>query len=220
VAARRRTHRDEQRRRLGQNFLRPELAERWVAEADFRTDELVLEIGPGAGAITLALARRSLEVVAVERDPALARALRARLAAVGARRVRVLEADFRAIALPRRPFRVVGSLPFGATTDILRKLFDDPTLPLERADLIVQQEVARKRAEHPPRTLLSTVWAQWWEFRLGRLIPAAAFRPIPSVDAAALVVTRRAAPLLPPACARDYAEFVRARWPLGGGPVR
>jgi 23S rRNA (adenine-N6)-dimethyltransferase len=214
VAAHRRTHRDEQRRRLGQNFLRPELAERWIGEAGFRAGEHVLEIGAGAGAVTLALARRELEVVAVERDPILAGALRAQLARVGARRVRVLEADIRSIALPRRPFRIVGSLPFGATTDILRQLFDDPSLPLERADLIVQWEVARKRAEHPPSTLLSTVWAQWWEFRLGRRIPAAAFRPVPRVDAATLVVTRRDPPLLPPALARDYAEFVRARWPF------
>lgn len=214
MAAQGRTHRDEQRRRLGQNFLRPELAERWIEEADFRAGELVLEIGAGAGAVTFALARRALEVVAVERDPVLARSLRAELARRGARRVRVLEADVRAIALPRRPYRVVGALPFGATTDILRQLFDDPTSPLERADLIVQWEVARKRAERPPRTFLSTVWAQWWEFRLGRRIPAAAFRPIPRVDAATLAVTRRAAPLLPPAIARDYAEFVRARWPF------
>lgn len=214
MAAQRRTHRDEQRRRLGQNFLRTELAERWIEEAGLRADELVLEIGAGAGAVTLALARRPVEVVALERDPLLARSLRGRLAGIGARRVRVLEADARTIALPRRPFRVVGALPFGATTDILRRLFDDPTTPLERADLIVQWEVARKRAEHPPRTLLSTIWAQWWEFRLGRRIPASAFRPVPKVDAATLVVTRRDPPLLPPAIARAYAEFVRTRWPF------
>ncbi len=214
MAAQRRTHRGERRRSLGQNFLRAELAERWIEAANLRAGELVLEIGPGAGAVTFALARRGVEVVAVERDPELARGLRAQLARRRVQGVRVLEADVRALALPRRPFRAIGALPFGATTDILRKLFDDPGTPLERADLIVQWEVARKRAESPPRTLLSTVWAQWWEFELGFRIPASAFKPVPSVDAATLAVTRRAAPLLPSSAARDYAEFVRARWPF------
>ena len=69
-------------------------------------------------------------------------------------------------------------------------------------------------AADPPDTLLSTVWAQWWEFRLGERIPAQAFRPVPRVDGGTVVVTRRARPLLPAAVARDYAAFVRARWPF------
>ena len=48
------------------------------------------------------------------------------------------------------PFRVMGSLPFGATTALLRHLFDEPDGGLRRADLIVQWEVARKRAATPP----------------------------------------------------------------------
>jgi 23S rRNA (adenine-N6)-dimethyltransferase len=129
----------------------------------------------------------------------------------------VVEADFLAFRLPATPFRVVGSLPYASTTDILRRLLDDPSLPLERADLIVQWEVARKRAADPPDTLLSTVWAQWWEFRLGERIPAHAFRPVPRVDGGTLVVTRRERPLLPAALARDYERFVRERWPFPAG---
>ncbi len=214
MAARRRTLRDERRRRLGQNFLRPDLAERLVADADLRPGELVVEIGAGLGAITCALARRPLDVVAVELDPVWAAQLRERVRREGLRRVRVVEADFLRLPLPRAPFRVVGALPFAATTDILRRLLDDPSLPLTRADLIVQWEVARKRAADPPSTLLSTVWAQWWEFRLGARIAAHGFRPVPRVDGGVLVVTRRDRPLLPASLACDYADFVRARWPF------
>jgi len=127
-------------------------------------------------------------------------------------------AEVIAFELPRRPFRAVGSLPFGATTQILRRLFDDPASPLMRADLVVQSAVARKRAEIPPQTLLSTAWAPWWEFALGPRLPAQAFQPIPRVDAALLSVRRRTPALLPPALARDYAAFLRARWPLPRGP--
>lgn len=216
MAARRRTRRDRLRRGLGQNFLRAELAERLVAEADFQPGDLVVEVGAGRGALTMPLARRSLEVVAVERDPVWAAQLRDRVRGAGFRNVRIQERDLLSFKLPNTQFRIIGSLPFGATTDILRFLLDDPRVQLERADLIVQWEVARKRASSPPSTLLSTVWSPWWEFRLGRRIPAREFRPVPKVDAGLLIVTRRAQPVLPLHMARPFAAFVRDNWPFSG----
>jgi 23S rRNA (adenine-N6)-dimethyltransferase len=212
VSAHRRTPRDWRRRRLGQNFLRPELARQLVAEADFRAGELVVEVGAGRGAMTLPLAERGVEIIAVELDPVWADQLRDQLR--GFDRVRVVEADFLAMPLPTRPFRVIGSLPFGETTGVLRRLFDDPLVRLQRADLIVQWEVARKRSALPPTTLLSTSWAPWWEFSLGRRILTTEFRPVPRVDAGVLVAIRRVQPLLPLDMAGPYAEFVRAHWPF------
>jgi len=143
-----------------------------------------------------------------------ARRLRDLVRQVAPARVQVMEADILSLPLPTRPFRAIGSLPFGQTTSILRHLLDNPTVPLERADVVVQWEVARKRAAVPPSTMLSTTWAPWWEFRLGPRIPATGFRPIPRVDAGVLVITRRSRPLLPVAMARRYADFVRAHWPF------
>jgi 23S rRNA (adenine-N6)-dimethyltransferase len=213
MSARGRTIRDWRRRRLGQNFLEAATAERLIAQAEFRPSELVVEIGAGLGAMTVALARRDLRIVAVEPDPQWSGRLRERLGANA--RIRVVDADFLSLALPTEPFRVVGSLPFGATTDMLRRLLDDPHTCLQRADIIVQWEVARKRAARPPSTLLSTIWAPWWEMHLGDRIPASKFRPIPRVDAALLTITRRDPPLLPTTMARPYAQFVRQHWPLG-----
>lgn len=216
MSARARTSRGDRRRRLGQNFLRSGLAERLVAQSDFRPGELVVEIGAGSGALTSALARRGVRLLAVEVDPVLAEALRARFGRAAGGRVRVVRADFLSLPLPSEPFRVMGSLPFGRTSDILRRLLDDPRVPLERADLVVQWEVARKRTAAPPSTLLSAVWAPWWELRLGARIPAEAFRPVPGVAAGVVTVVRRTPPLLPPAMARAWAGFVRARWPFDG----
>lgn len=175
-----------------------------------------MEVGAGSGALTLPLVRRGAEVVAVERDPVWAERLRARVTGVAGARVRVVHGDFLALPLPSRPFRVLGSVPFGVTTEIFRRLFDDPRVPLARADLLVQWEVARKRAESPPSTLLSTAWAPWWEFELGERIPAQAFRPVPRVDGGVLKVTRRRPALLPESLAPSYAGFIRARWPFAG----
>ncbi|MGO9198906.1 MAG: rRNA adenine N(6)-methyltransferase family protein [Acidimicrobiales bacterium] len=215
MPARRRTPRDERRRSLGQNFLSPRLADRLIEQAGVRAGELVVELGPGAGALTMALARQGADVLAIEIDPAWADRLRLRAAGVAPGRVRVVTADFFSCRLPDQPFRVVGCVPFGVTTDICRRLFDDPRSPLWRADLIVQWEVALKRAQSPPATLVSTLWAPWWEFELGWRIPAQQFRPVPRVDGGVLIARRRQQPVLPVQMARPYQDFVQAHWPFG-----
>ncbi|HWF16268.1 MAG TPA: rRNA adenine N(6)-methyltransferase family protein [Acidimicrobiales bacterium] len=212
MSADKRTRRDEQRRRLGQNFLRPDLADELVAGAAFAAGDHVIEIGAGRGALTYALARRGVRVVALEKDPHWAASLRHDVRRRALDHIRVVCCDALDYPMPRRPFRIVGSLPFGATTAILRHLLDDPDSALVRADLIVQWEVARKRAVMPPSTLLSATWAPWWTFDIGRRIPAASFRPMPSVDAAMLRVSRRNPPILPPQMAGPYASFVRSQW--------
>jgi 23S rRNA (adenine-N6)-dimethyltransferase len=213
VSARRRTDRDWRRRQLGQNFLDPATADQIVDQAAFAPGELVVEIGAGSGALTRALVRRALRVIAVEPDPVWARRLREQTAR-STPGVHVVARDFLAVTLPREPFRVFGSLPFARTTDILHRLLDDPAIPLRRADVIVQWEVAVKRAATPPVTLVSTAWAPWWEMHLARRIPAAMFRPVPRVDAGLLAITRRDPPLLPVAMARPYADFVQREWPF------
>jgi 23S rRNA (adenine-N6)-dimethyltransferase len=75
----------------------------------------------------------------------------------------------------------------------------------------VQWQVARERARAaggPPTDLLGARWGPWWEFRRGRRLPAACFRPRPSVDAAVLVVTRRAEPILPTSASGRYSAYV------------
>jgi 23S rRNA (adenine-N6)-dimethyltransferase len=199
-------------------------AERFVAEAGVEPGELVVDIGAGSGAITHQLLRRGARVVAVEADPAWAGRLAEFARQEGRGRLRVVEADFLAWPLPAEPFRVTACLPFGATTAILHRLFDKPEQPVVRAEVIVQWEVARKRAASPPDTLVSTTWAPWWQFRQGRRVPAQQFRPVPRVDGGVLVATRRQPPLLPTGMAGPYAEFVRHHWPFRdsepAGPVR
>jgi 23S rRNA (adenine-N6)-dimethyltransferase len=212
VSASGRTRRDERRRRLGQNFLRADLAEALVAESAFHPGDLVVEIGPGQGACTFALARRGVRVIAVEKDPDWAVRLQREVCRRRLGNIEVVRGDVLGLGLPQQAFRVFGSLPFGATTAILRRLLGDPSTSLRRADLVVQWEVARKRAASPPSTALSTGWAPWWTFELGRRIPATAFRPVPQVDAAMLHVARRDPPLLPTRMAAAYADFVRDRW--------
>ena len=102
MSARGRTDRDRRRRRLGQNFLASPAAERLIDQAAFRPGELVIDIGAGGGAMTVALARRRVRIVAIEPDPHWSRRLRECFC--GNPLVRVIEGDFLSLRLPDEPY--------------------------------------------------------------------------------------------------------------------
>jgi 23S rRNA (adenine-N6)-dimethyltransferase len=202
-----RTPRDARRRAYAQNFLASSaLAAQLVRDAGIGTDDVVVEVGAGTGKLTAALARRARSVTAIELDPVFATRLRRRFAAVP--NVIVVQGDLRRVELPRERFRVLGNVPFNLTTALLTRLLD-PRLPLVRADLVLQWEVARKRAGRP-RSALSAAWAPWWRFRLGRRLGPESFRPRPAVAAGVLVAVRREQPLLAPDAFVEYGRFTKA----------
>ena len=136
-----------------QHFLRRPFAAELVRDAAPRPEALVVDLGAGTGRLTAELARAARRVLAVELDSRLAERLRGRW-----RNVDVLQADGRTVELPVEPFSVVANLPFSGTNEILRHLLDDPSIPLERADLVVEWGVAVKRALPWPSTVNGVVW--------------------------------------------------------------
>jgi 23S rRNA (adenine-N6)-dimethyltransferase len=199
--------RHARRRAPDRHFLRPKLAAAIVADARVRQHELVLDIGAGTGRLTHWLARAGAHVRAIELDPGHAQTLRERFA--GSPDVTVVEGDALVVPLPRVPFRVVANLPFGRTTAILRRVLDDPRVPLARADVIVEWGLARKRAGCSPSTLLGVCWSAWFEPMLVRRLPRGGFEPPPSVDAGLLRFVRRTEPLVAISDATAFRRFVR-----------
>jgi 23S rRNA (adenine-N6)-dimethyltransferase len=186
------------------HFLRSRsLAAAIVAGADLSPRDLVVDIGAGSGRLTAELARVAQTVVAIELDPRLAADLRGRWP-----NVRVVNGDALSVPLPSDPFRVVANIPFAHTSELLHRLLDDPRLPLERADLIVEWGVAVKRGLPAPSSVSGILWGSFHELRVERKLPASAFDPPPSCDAGVLVATRRAHPLIPPHELPAYRRFV------------
>ena len=122
--------------------------------------------------------------------------------------VRVIEGDTLRVPLPEQPFRVVANIPFGRTMAILRLLLDDPGVPLQHGDLIVEWGVACKRAACWPSTMLNVCWGAMYEFGIARRLPAACFEPMPRVDAAVLRVHRRPVPLVDEATYDSFRSLV------------
>ncbi|BDD80789.1 hypothetical protein TPB0596_05520 [Tsukamurella pulmonis] len=196
------THRGG-RHEHGQNFLTDRTAIDAVVDLTRRTSGPIFEIGPGAGALTEPLLRLGRPLTAVEIDGEHVRRLRRRLPTAT-----VVHGDFLRHRLPAEPHAVVGNLPFHLTTAVLRRLLHAPHWT--DAILIVQWEVARRRAGIGGSTMMTAQWSPWYEFGLDRRIPASAFAPRPSVDAGLLTIRRRSEPLVPLARRREYAGFVHA----------
>lgn len=186
------------KRSLGQNFLvDPNIQRKIVDAVDPESADTVVEIGPGHGALTYALAERARRLVAVELDDALAAALSARFA--GDPDVTVVHQDVLAWdpapVLGRGAVRVVGNIPYNITSPILFRLLEWRPLP-ERIIVMVQREVADRLVapagdrEYGALTVGVRAVADVERlFHVGR----GAFRPAPNVDSTVLRIEPRPA---------------------------
>lgn len=190
------------RHELGQNFLTDPHVIADVAERVAATTGPIIEIGPGDGALTEPLLDLGRPVTAVEVDGRLASRLRRRFDDD----LVVVHTDALRYPLPTTPHVVVGNLPFHLTTALLRRLLHAPGWT--DAVLLVQWEVARRRAGVGGSTMMTAQWAPWFEFTLGRRVPAAAFSPRPGVDGGVLLMHRRRDPLVDPAERKRYQAMV------------
>ena len=177
--------RTSSRRQWGWHRLDARWAERLVAEAGVQRGDLVLDIGAGDGAITAPLLEAGARVIAIEAHPHRAALLRERFDGRGLTVVRADAADLR---LPRRAFSVVASLPYSATSDVLRRLLH-PGSRLRSAHVIVQEEAARRWAG--PVAPAAGRWQRDVEPSLGSRVPRSAFRPAPNVDSRVLILRDR-----------------------------
>lgn len=186
----------------GQNFvIDANTVRRIVRAAGLDPDDVVVEVGPGLGSLTLALLGAVSHVVAIEVDPLLARALPATVAELApdhADRLEVVEADaLRVTGLPGPPpTALVANLPYNVSVPVLLHLL--ALLPTLRKGLVmVQSEVADRLAAAPgSRTYgVPSVKAAWYaDVRRAGAIGRNVFWPAPNVDSGLVAWTRREPP--------------------------
>ena len=195
-------------KRLGQNFVHdPNTVRRIVTAAGLTADDVVIEVGPGLGSLTLALLPACAEVLAVEIDPVLAGKLPETVAgrAPGLRdRLRVIEDDAVRVTAGRlgsAPTALVANLPYNVSVPVVLHLLSE--LPsLSKALVMVQAEVADRMAAGPGSRVygVPSVKIAWYAHaRRVATVPRTVFWPVPNVDSALVLLTRRE----PPAGARE-----------------
>ena len=191
-------------KRLGQNFVvEPGTVRRIAALAALEPQDVVLEVGPGLGSLTLALLEAGAgRVVGVEIDPVLAAELPRTVAARApqlAARLAVVNADALHIGdhdLPAMPSVLVANLPYNVAVPVLLHLL--AALPsLRRGLVMVQAEVADRMCAAPGSRVYGTPSVKLAWFAAARPagpVPRSVFWPVPNVDSRLVAFTRRDPP--------------------------
>ncbi len=187
---------------LGQNIVvDPNTVRRIVSTADVCGDDVVLEVGPGLGSLTLALLTAAGSVVAVEVDPVLAAALPGTVAArlpAYAGRLTVVAADALTITAVDGPppTALVANLPYNVAVPVVLTLLSRfPTL--RHGLVMVQAEVADRLAAGPGSKVygVPSVKAAWYaRVRRAGAVPRSVFWPVPNVDSGLVAFERRDPP--------------------------
>ena len=208
---------------LGQNFLVEESVVNRIAKAaELTPEDTVLEIGPGIGTLTQALAMTGASVVSVELDKRLIPVLQETVGAY--KNVRIVQGDILKVNIPEiiaevkadrktadaagevaeaesemkqsDTFKVCANLPYYITTPIIMYLLEQK-LPLERLVVMVQKEVAERMTAGPGGReygAISVAMQYYTEPKIAFIVKAGSFLPAPKVDSAVLVCKKRSKP--------------------------
>jgi 16S rRNA (adenine1518-N6/adenine1519-N6)-dimethyltransferase len=179
---------------LGQNFvIDPNTIRKVVEVAELHGTETVLEIGAGAGSLTLGLASTARHVIGVEVDRRLldiAREVTAPLPNVEIVEGDALELDLASIAATR----VVANLPYNVAAGVVLRVLEEAP-QIESLTVMTQREVGERLAA-PPGTKVygqtSVLAAYWSHARVAARVARRAFYPVPNVDSVVVVLRRRA----------------------------
>lgn len=202
-------------KRLGQNFLIDEqVVDRIVGAAEVGAADTVLEIGPGIGTLTQALAETGARVVAVELDRRLVEVLAKTLA--GYENVKVVHGDILKLNIREEvtapSFKVVANLPYYITTPIVMGLLEQ-RLPVERLVTMVQKEVAERMVAPPGGKdygALSVAVQYYTRPEVAFLVPSGAFLPPPAVESAVIRCMVRKEPPVTILSEKTFFRVVKA----------
>lgn len=187
-------------KKLGQNFVTdPNTIRRIVTAAKLAGNEIVVEIGPGLGSLTLGLLEVARKVIAVEIDPKMAAELESTIAkrAVGKDFILVKNDALKVTELPEAPDALVANLPYNISVPVLLH-FLEQFQSIQTGLVLVQAEVAHRLAAAPGSKIYGVPSAKlaWYSHavlagNVGRNI----FWPVPNVDSALVYFAKRTEPL-------------------------
>lgn len=197
---------------LGQNFLVDKnAAGRIVAAANPSPQDVILEIGPGLGALTCQLAQAASQVIAVELDQRLLPVLTHTLA--GCDNITLIHGDILQLdpaTFAPPPNKIVANLPYYITSAVLRHLLES-SLKLDLMTLTIQEEVARRIIAGPGEMSLLAVSVQLYgRPQIAARLAPGAFYPRPQVRSAVVRIDLTQRPRLDIDSVDDFFAVVRA----------
>ncbi len=188
---------------LGQHFLVDRnILNKVIRTAQVGKEDVVVEVGPGLGEMTLALARLAKQVIAVEIDPKLVEILKKKLADcpnVEVVKSDILKVDFKHFFKKEgRPIKVVANLPYQISTPLLFR-FIEAKEAFSTLTLMLQREVAERMAASPGGKeygTLSVLLQMFLDLSVRFFIPPSAFFPSPKVESAVVHMVWKEKPMI------------------------
>ena len=177
---------------LGQNFLKSNIALKKIIEAGkISPDDIILEIGPGKGALTEKLLEKSNHVIAVEKDRNLFDFLKEKFAKeIKEEKLTLIEDDILKINVDNvlQNYKIIANIPYNITGAILKKFLTEKNQP-NMMVLMVQHEVAKRIiAQNKKESILSISVKAYGEPKMIMKVPARYFSPAPKVDSAIIKI--------------------------------
>ncbi|MBI4091491.1 ribosomal RNA small subunit methyltransferase A [candidate division WWE3 bacterium] len=198
-------------RELGQNFLVDySTRDLLVESANLTTKDTVLEIGPGTGVVTEAIAKKCGKLIAVELDPSFSKELKNRFRPF--KNVKIVTADglryLKENAKNSGVNKIVASIPFQITSPLLHKIAENnETITL--SSLLIQKEVAQRITSlEPDSNYLSIFMNTFLDTKIVSFIDKTAFDPVPTVDGAIILLKTKPVSLLDSKEIKPYSRFL------------
>ena len=179
-------------KRLGQNFLIDKNILRKIIEsADIKPTYTIIEVGPGIGTLTQALAEKSGRVIAVEKDEKMIKILKETLKDY--KNVEIIHGDIlKTTKLQISNYKVVANIPYYLTSPLIRKFLERPNGYPESPEsmvLMLQKEVAQRICAKPPNMSILAVSAQFYaNAKIISYVSKNCFLPAPKVDSAVIKI--------------------------------
>ena len=208
------------KKRLGQHFLiDTAVLSQILSAAELSRKDIVVEVGPGLGILTVELAKRASHVIAIEIDSKLVEILKKKLG--GFSNLKIVQGDILRIS-PRellennlgilefgQGYKVIANLPYYITSPILRH-FLTSSFPPSRMVVMVQKEVGESIAAHPGDMRLLSVMVQFYSKpTIVSYVPASSFYPPPKVESVILRLDVYPRPFIDVPDADDFLDMVK-----------
>ncbi len=205
------------KKKLGQHFLvDPDILDKVISAAQVSREDVILEVGPGLGDMTVALARQVEKVIAIEIDERFIAILKQKSESyrnIEVIRSYVLKIDYkRLLGRETIPIKVVANLPYQITTPLLFRFIESKEA-FSSLTLMIQKEVAERMTASPGRKEygpLSIFVQMFSDVSIRFTIKPSAFFPPPKVDSALVHMTWKEQPMIDPEEQEWFKKVVRA----------
>ncbi len=196
-------------RHWGQHFFwNKGLAEKIVNLIEIKKEDFVIEIGPGKGILTEFILKRTKNLIAIEIDQKLILELRKKFP-----ELKIIEGDFLKIELDQilnKKFKIVSNLPYKISSPTLLKIFKYRET-FEEAVIVIQKELAERiisKENSKKYSPLSILMQIFFDIKIAFHLSPGSFNPPPQVDSSALVIKKRAVPLIDVKEPENFKSFL------------